>query len=377
MEQLEEPQRNSSLELLRIISMILIVVFHYPYHGFGVLEHTHFNRYFLGVLVLWGKLGVDCFVLISGYFMVDSKFTLKKFLRLEGQVLFYSVLIGVIFSFFLPSFSTGRGVKWLFPVLCREYWFMTDFIILMLLSPALNLLISKMTKEFHRNLLIGITLFGIILPLITQVDYGFGRGSGVVWFVALYFYAAYIKKYVNIKNNNANKHFLIATISGLLLIATNMIMIRWGHIHHHDIENIRNQLGYHCNSPLIVLTSVELLIGFVKLKPFYNRWINVIASASLGVYLIHDNNFVRPFLWKTLLKTSEMYSSHYLILHAIASILGVYLVCTLIDLIRKNTVGKYCVALEDRYHDTLVDRATSIVEKGCRCVKRGIERFYR
>jgi hypothetical protein len=377
MEQLKAPQRNSNLELLRIISMVLIVTDHYVLHGFGGLEHSHFNRYLLGVLGLWGRIGVDCFVLISGYFMVDSKFTLKKFFKLEGQVLFYSVLIGVIFSFFLPSFSSGRGVKWLFPVLCREYWFMTAFMLLMLLSPTLNLLISKMTREFHRNVLIGMTLFGIILPPITHVDYGFGGCMNVVWFAFLYFCAAYIKKYVDVKNNNASKHFLVATIAGLLLIAINIFLIRRGHIQHNDIRFVDDQIGIKLSSPLIVLMSIELFIGFIKLRPFYNQWVNIIASASLGVYLIHDNNFVRPFLWKTLLKTSEMYSSHYLILHAIASILGVYLVCSLIDLIRKNTIGKYCVALEDRYHDKLVDRATSIAEKVSRCVKRGIERFYR
>lgn len=377
MEQLRAPQRNSSLELLRIISMVLIVAHHYAFHGFGVLQHTHFNRYLLGSLGLWGKLGVDCFVLISGYFMVDSKFTLKKFFKLEGQILFYSVLIGLIFSFPLSSYTSGRGVKWLFPVLCGEYWFMTAFMVLMILSPALNLLISKMTRELYRNLLIVITLFGVIFPLITHWDYGVGGCTNVIWFVALYFYAAYIKKYVNAENNNASKHFLVAILSGVLLIVINMFLIRWGHIHHHDIENIRNQLGYQCNSPLIVLTSVELLIGFIKLKPFYNKWSNVIASSCLGVYLIHDNEFVRPYLWKTLLKSSEMYSSNYLFLHAIASILGVYLVCTLIDLIRKNTIGRYCVALEDRYHGKLVDRATSIAEKVSRCVRRGIERFYR
>jgi hypothetical protein len=234
-----------------------------------------------------------------------------------------------------------------------------------------------MTKEFHRNLIIGITLFGIILPLITYVDYGFGGCTNVFWFVSLYFYASYIKKYVNIKDNNPSKHFLVAILSVSLLIAINMFLIRWGHIHHHDIGSVRDQIGFKLNSPLIVLTSIELLVGFVKLKPFYNKWVNIVASVSLGVYLIHDNNFVRPFLWKTLLKSPEMYSSNYLILHALASILGVYLVCTLIDLIRKNTIGEYCVALEDRYHDKLVDRATSIAEKVSRCVKRGIERFYR
>lgn len=50
------------------------------------------------------------------------------------------------------------------------------------------------------------------------------------------------------------------------------------------------------NSILVVAIVVKLFIAFTRMKPFYNKWINVVASAAFGVYLIHDNRLVRPYL---------------------------------------------------------------------------------
>jgi surface polysaccharide O-acyltransferase-like enzyme len=94
------------------------------------------------------------------------------------------------------------------------------------------------------------------------------------------------------------------------------------------------------NSPFVLVTSIELLVGFLKLKPHYSRVVNKLASATLGVYLIHDNNLFRPYLWGIILKNSEMYSSRFLIVHAVISIAAVYFVCSLIDLLRQTTVEK-------------------------------------
>lgn len=67
--------RNSNLEILRIVSMILIIVHHYVVHGQFEWSNTiTTNKILLEVLSLGGKLGVNCFVLITGYFMVQSKY---------------------------------------------------------------------------------------------------------------------------------------------------------------------------------------------------------------------------------------------------------------------------------------------------------------
>ena len=102
------------------------------------------------------------------------------------------------------------------------------------------------------------------------------------------------------------------------------------------------------------LSALSMFMVFYSIKMGYNKWINVIASATFGVYLIHDNRIVRPFLWQTVFKNASYQDSALIIPYSIAVMLLVYSVCTIIDLIRKATVEKAYVAAVDTYADTWV-----------------------
>lgn len=370
--------RNSNLEILRIISMVLIVAHHYAVHGFGTIEITYsFNRYVLGVLSLGGKMGVACFVLISGYFMVYSKFTLDKLIKLVFETWFYTVGMGILFLFVLtPAEPIGLNslIKLILPIGYSQYWFMTDFIMLMLFSPALNLLISQMSKQMHRNLLIGGTILWSIMPSFVSASYGFNE---LGWFVVLYLFAAYIRKYMDHEKKNATKDFLGAAISYFFVIVSNILLLFLGNVTGAEIFSDHSTHFMALNSPFILVTAIELLIGFVKLKPYYNRTINRLASATLGVYLIHDNGIFRPYLWSTLLKTPQMYSSPFLIIHALVSIAAVYLICSGIDLIRQNTVDRIFLNMMDRHLEQIKQWLLSIARCGYRKVEAIVTWYYK
>ena len=96
----EQNQRNSNLELLRVISMILIVMSHGDnWMGLAQMYETKVcvNKLIADWLNLGGQIGVGCFLLISGYFMVEQQFNLKRIFRLLGEVWFYSIGIFVIY----------------------------------------------------------------------------------------------------------------------------------------------------------------------------------------------------------------------------------------------------------------------------------------
>ena len=87
-------QRRSNLELYRILVMMLIVAHHYVVNS-GVLDVMHNDpmsgrSLYLYLIGMWGKTGINCFVLITGYFMCKSHITVKKFLKLLLEILFYS-----------------------------------------------------------------------------------------------------------------------------------------------------------------------------------------------------------------------------------------------------------------------------------------------
>ena len=94
--------RNSNIELFRIITMLVIIAHHYVVNS-GIADIL-FSNSSMGVKNIFylifgcgGKTGINCFVLITGYFMCKSKITLRKFLKLFCEAEFYSFVIFMIF----------------------------------------------------------------------------------------------------------------------------------------------------------------------------------------------------------------------------------------------------------------------------------------
>ena len=149
---MSQQQRNSSFELLRIISMFLIVAHHYSVHsGFNFLEPLSVNLYYAQCLASGGKFGVNIFVLISGYFLCKSTFKWQKLIKLELQVLFYSIIIGVVFYIYSEEKSLSNLVFSFLPLYSSEYWFYKAYFVLFLLSPFLNVFINSIEKTQYQK----------------------------------------------------------------------------------------------------------------------------------------------------------------------------------------------------------------------------------
>lgn len=91
--------RQSNFELLRIVCMILIIAHHFSVHSIIPENISRLNRFIFDVFAIGGKVAVNVFVLISGYFMVKSKFKLQKLLMLIFQTFFYSIVIYIAFLY--------------------------------------------------------------------------------------------------------------------------------------------------------------------------------------------------------------------------------------------------------------------------------------
>ena len=67
-----------------------------------------------------------------------------------------------------------------------------------------------------------------------------------------------------------------------------------------------------------------------------NRRVDRIASAALGVYLIHDHPIVRRWLWTMAFDGARFQSSLLLIPYSLAAAAIVYALCTALELLRKK-----------------------------------------
>lgn len=325
--------RYSNIELLRIIAMIFIVAHHFSIHG-GFVFSTNtitINRLWVQFIQIGGKIGVDVFVLISGYFLISAK-SLKtnKVIKFWLQLFTYSALIFILFiALGIEPFGIKELISHCFPVTFSQWWFASTYFVLYLTSPYINRLLNTFDKRGYQRFLILLTIFWCIIPTFTAQTF---QSNELLWFVYLYSLAGFIRLYSPKFNIKGTTYILLAI---MITILTFLSAVGF------DILGIKVQfLGnhatffYNMQSLPIALISVLLLIGFSKINIGYKRVINLISSATFGVYLIHDNAYVRTFLWKTVFANATYSESKILIPYSVLVIAIVFIVCTIIELIR-------------------------------------------
>jgi len=355
-----DKKRNSSIELLRIIAMIMIIMSHYSVHG-GFCHDSisfGFNKIFLHSILL-GSLGVDIFFLISGYFLSKSEFKINKILKIIFQVISYTLIIYLLLSFINPEiFSKKELLRNLFPIIFEEYWFISTYIILYLMFPYLNILINNIShKEYKKLLITMIIIWSIIYTSLSFINVTFQPYSlfvdATINAILMYFIGAYIQLYgksIIKKHKKLNTKIMIISILILFIITIICCKLNLGYIYILSF--------YHKNSFFIILISVTLFINMLN-KNIDFKLINIISSCMFGVYLLHDNNYIRHILWHDILKSNTFQNSPYLIFHFFISILVVFSICTLIEFIRKNTIQK----LADKYIDIVITKMNKLFNK--------------
>jgi len=310
------------MEILRIAAMVLIVMHHYAFHGFDTTALPLMrDRFIVDWFNVGGKLGVNIFVLISAWFMCESTFTLRKLLKLEGEIRFYSVFFLLITG--LPS-SFQEGFHYFFPVLYGQNWFTTTFVYLMLLTPVLNQALHQINRMQLKYMIMGALILTCIFPIAGDTS---SEMNNMLFFILLYIIGGYLRIYH--RESNPERHLINAGILYILLI----------------IFYIYKPAYMYSNSILAIWPAIELLLWAVNRKPSYNKVINTIASTTFGIYLIHEHPKIKTLIWNS---CSQYYGTGYLILYAVISCALVFLVCSLIDLIRQYTVEKLWVKALDK-----------------------------
>lgn len=295
---------------------------HFACHGGYTFDDSvpFENEALIRTFIVGGKLGVNVFVLISGYFLIDKQFKWKKFIRLALQVFFYSSVIYLLFlAFGLAIFDIEDLFKNFFPLITNRYWFMSCYVILYVLSPFINKMIKAISKKEHEFLI----LFLLFVKTIITI-FGYNYLSNVGWFITLYIVSAYLKKY-NVLTN------VWISLASFCLSFTAMIVF----------SVFLRYSVYGLNNIVCFVASVSLFNVFRNMKTsFHSKAVNLVSSAMLGVYLIHDNNFVRPFLWQETLECRRMARKPFFSQYAINVVIIVFAVCTAIELARIYLIEK-------------------------------------
>lgn len=332
-------KRDSNLELFRIITMLLIVAHHFVVNSGliddGVIYSSPFsvNSIFLLIFGAWGKTGINCFLLITGYFMCKSHITINKYIKLLFEIYFYKIVISCIFWITkYETFSVKSLLLTLLPFKNIEHNFTGCFLLFYLFIPFINILIKNLSEKQHISLIIVLFLTYTVIGTVKRVTFNY-----ITWFSVVYIISAYIRLYPK-KFFNSSKivWFMLASI---FLSVASVIGCIW--ISNKTNRNIAYYFVTDSNSFLPLITSVTAFLFFKNLKIKYNGLINAMGASTFGVLLIHANSeTMRKWLWTDLLKSTEHFSSDFMPLYAFICVIAIFIVCCIIDQLRIKFLEK-------------------------------------
>ena len=296
------------------------------------------NGYIAWLVEAFCLVAVNVYVLISGYFGVDSQsFTIRKPFKIWRQVWFYSVTIGLIMLVTgAVPWNLYQGMTYVFPIVTEHYWFATAYLLLCLMMPFLNAGVEKLDrKSFQWILIVLFVLFSVaktVLPMQLPWDH---KGYDAFWFVFLYLTGAYLKKY----EIHGGIKWLFVYVSGVFAIYLSFLMLQVVYLKLGKLGDFVSY-SYSYNYLFTYVAAVGLFLSFANVGKNWGektkKVISTLAGATFGVYLIHEHVELRG-LWKTLFHCEEyaQRSTGMFLLHMIGTVGVVYAGCTMIELIRQ------------------------------------------
>lgn len=295
--------RNISFDILRLTAMLMVTVLHITGHGLeGAQIETFSGAYWVTLFLnTFSLVAVNCFVLISGYFLSAQSRSAKKLALLWFQVWTYSVMVYMILCL-IPGvnvhFCIPTIVECMFPLLSNQYWFFTCYFLLYLIAPYLNKLAQTWNQKEYRNALAVLVVIFSFIPSVNIWGDAFGtnHGYGIIWFAILYLIAAYLRRF----DSRCPVHpVALYLVPCAILCVCKAAVSLWNTDMGSVQEILSNQLSY--NGPLVLCASLGLFFwarnSSLKAGNKAARIISRMASLSFGIYLLQDHGSIRTILW--------------------------------------------------------------------------------
>lgn len=321
-------QRNIQIEIIRILAMLMIILGHAFLYGHAA-EDVNGNAGLTTAIETFAIPGTDIFVLISGYFLLNSKISVKRIVVLWLQILFYSVSLTLLMTTLgISKFSYIDLIKTVLPISFNQYWFMRVYFYLILCVPFLNILLNSLQQKAHKQLIfLGIVLMVIPASIPGIALFNGDAGNGILWFMMLYSTGAYLKKY---PPRFSAKCYMIMAFGSFIIAFFSRIGISW----------LSTRLGFagmgesrfctfdafpiYAEACCIVCAGIQMKLK-IRHNCFVEKAILFLSQSTAGVYMIHEHPFVRNAIWE------RLNLENHTILYAIFMAVLIFMICATID----------------------------------------------
>lgn len=329
MDNLQTDRRNYGIDLLRIISMFMVVILHVLGQG-GILAKVQAgNKFAVSMFMEIGAYcAVDIYALISGFVGFSEKEKAHKYSRyviLWMQVVFYCMLITTLFYVYAPDIiGKSKFVNAILPVSCEQYWYFSAYTGVFIFIPWLNMMVRSVSKKEMCKFIFGcLFVFSFYATVIRDIGDPFNleKGYSFLWLTVLYIIGACIRKYEMIKY--VEKKYLVLTAIGLVIFT-------WGW----KLEIGNMFISY--NSPTILGVALALLLLFaqVRVAGFIKSCVKFAAPAAFGVYLLHTHPLVFEYIIRERFLNIANLEVWMIPIAVLAVTAVIFIICIFIDKLR-------------------------------------------
>ena len=330
-------ERNYGIDLLRIVSMMMVVTLHVLGHG-GVLKGTSMltvNYEVAWALEILSYCAVNCYALISGYVGVESRFKLTNIILIWLQAAFYSVLLTALCAYLSPDIYMDSVWKAFTPLQNDTYWYFTAYFFVFFFTPFINAAVNSLSSNQLKVIGVLLVLLACILPMFLKNDIFFlNNGYSALWILIMYVLGGIIKKTGFMQKL---KWYVLAF---LYLLAC---FITWAEKYFvdyiksnatHTID-LKSKLDSY-TSVTIVLAAIVLLVLFSKMKigKVSSKIISFFATLTFGVYLIHEMPLIRNMFMKGRFVEYAAMDALKMLGYVALTVVSIFLLCAFIEYLR-------------------------------------------
>ena len=330
--------RNSNIELLRIVLMFMVILLHFNNGSMGgafnYVKNIPVNNFILYLFESLSICAVNCFMIISGYFLAYNKTVkLSKIVDLLFIVILYN-LFDLMLSIVLNEnvFSLKALVGCFIPA----NYFAIFYIITYIFSPFVALIFDNTTKKIQNLLLFFTLVIFVLLPTFIDIVNNLGlnlngispisiNGNGAGYTIVQFVVCLIIGFYLRRNNINGNTFLLI-----IIYVLSSIIMT----LFIHKLPSLYN----YC-SVFTVVNAICLFLLFNKLN-FNNKIVNYISKSVFAIYCIHTHYSIN-LLWKKYLILPKFVGGGIseMLICMIISVVVMFVFCLVIDIIVRYTIN--------------------------------------
>ena len=312
----QKATRQSNFELLRIVAMFMIVLYHLLLFLPPSYQHPIYTA-----LLSPLHVGVILFVLISGYFHIN--FSFRGIVRLLLPIYVIHVPFEMYRIFNAGEYQSLCSYKSFFIISNTPYWFVRTYLYLLLIAPLINRCLSTSNRLFRIYLLLILSFISIYIGM-WHTDPSLSDGKNLVNFMYIYIIGdslrcgCFMNKIVTWK-------IVLLYIGYNIVIITLYMMFQRGAI---------MRIFYPYNSIGLYINAIMLFVIFSRIRICNKcgKWVNHVAGSMFTVYIIHQDPTILSWIISFM---TDFYEEHLIpysfLLFAITISLSIMISSVIID----------------------------------------------